>query len=119
MAEVLDEGSNLESHTVNIYRTAATVKGGRRFSFGALVVVGDRNGKAGYGYAKSTEVPAAIEKAQKAARRNLRTFPMIGRTIPHEVQGRFSSTTVRLLPASPERAWWREARCARSWRWRA
>ena len=101
MAEVLDESTNLESTTVNIYRTSATVKGGRRFSFGALVVAGDHRGKVGYGYAKSTEVPNAIEKAQKEARRNLTAFPMAGKTIPHEVQGRFGASTVRLLPASP------------------
>lgn len=101
MAEVLDESTNLESHTVNIYRTSATVKGGRRFSFGALVVAGDHRGKVGYGYAKSTEVPNAIEKAQKEARQNLKRVPMAGKTIPHEVQGRFGATTVRLLPASP------------------
>lgn len=101
MAEVLDESTNLESHTVNIYRTSATVKGGRRFSFGALVVAGDHRGKVGYGYAKSTEVPNAIEKAQKEARQNLRRVPMAGKTIPHEVEGRFGATTVRLLPASP------------------
>lgn len=101
MAEMLDESSNLESQTVNIYRTSATVKGGRRFSFGALVVVGDRRGKVGYGYAKSKEVPQAIEKAQKYARRVLKTIPMTGKTIPHEVEGTFSASRVRLLPASP------------------
>lgn len=101
MPEILDESTNLESHTVGIYRTSATVKGGRRFSFGALVVVGDRRGKVGYGYAKSPEVPTAIEKAQKQARRTLTTIPMSGSTLPHEVEGRFCSSKVRLLPASP------------------
>ena len=101
MAEVLDEASHLEASTVNIYRTAATVKGGRRFSFGALVVVGDHRGKVGYGYAKSKEVPAAIEKAQKHARRVLASVPMTGKTIPHEVEGRFGASRVRLIPASP------------------
>lgn len=101
MAEVLDEASHLESSTVNISRTAATVKGGRRFSFGALVVVGDRRGKVGYGYGKSNEVPSAIEKAQKQAKRDLSKIPMAGKTIPHEVEGRFGSARVRLLPASP------------------
>lgn len=101
MAEVLDEASHLESSTVAISRTAATVKGGRRFSFGALVVVGDRRGKVGYGYGKSNEVPSAIEKAQKQAKRGLSTIPMSGRTIPHQVEGRFGSAKVRLLPASP------------------
>lgn len=101
MAEVLDEASHLESSTVAISRTAATVKGGRRFSFGALVVVGDRRGKVGYGYGKSNEVPSAIEKAQKQAKRELKIIPMSGRTIPHQVEGRFGSAKVRLLPASP------------------
>jgi small subunit ribosomal protein S5 len=101
MPEILDESTNLESHTVGIYRTSATVKGGRRFSFGALVVIGDRRGRVGYGYAKSPEVPTAIEKAQKQARRSLTTIPMSGSTLPHEVEGRYCSSKVRLLPASP------------------
>ncbi|MFK7882696.1 MAG: 30S ribosomal protein S5 [Phycisphaerales bacterium] len=101
MPEILDESTNLESHTVGIYRSSATVKGGRRFSFGALVVVGDRRGKVGYGYAKSPEVPAAIEKAQKEARKSLRTFKMAGSTIPHEVEGKYCASKVRLIPASP------------------
>lgn len=101
MAEMLDEATSLESQTVNIYRTSATVKGGRRFSFGALVVVGDKRGKVGYGYAKSKEVPLAIEKAQKVARRNMISLPRIGTTVPHEVEGRFSASKVRLIPASP------------------
>lgn len=101
MAEILDESTNLESHTVGIYRTASTVKGGRRFSFGALVVVGDRRGKVGYGYAKSPEVPTAIEKAQKRARQTLISVPMAGTTFPHEIEGRACASTVRLMPASP------------------
>lgn len=101
MAEILDESTNLESHTVGIYRTAATVKGGRRFSFGALVVVGDRRGKVGYGYAKSPEVPTAIEKAQKRARQSLISIPMAGTTFPHEIEGRACASSVRLMPASP------------------
>lgn len=101
MAEVLDESTNLEAQTVNIYRSSATVKGGRRFSFGALVVVGDRRGKVGYGYAKSPEVPTAIEKAQKRARQSLVTVPMAGTTFPHEIEGRACASTVRLMPASP------------------
>lgn len=101
MAEILDESTNLESHTVGIYRTAATVKGGRRFSFGALVVVGDRRGKVGYGYAKSPEVPTAIEKAQKHARQSLIAVPMAGTTLPHEIEGSACASKVRLMPASP------------------
>ena len=101
MPEMIDEGSQVESTTVGVYRTAATVKGGRRFSFGALVVVGDRHGKVGYGYAKANEVPNAIEKAQKYAKRAMTSVPRIGTTINHEVQGAFGSARVRLIPASP------------------
>lgn len=101
MAEVLDESAALESTTVGVYRTAATVKGGRRFSFGALVVVGDRNGHVGIGYGKANMVPPAIEKAQKEARRRMRLYPLQGRTIPHTVTGRFGACVVRLIPASP------------------
>ncbi|MBX3359396.1 MAG: 30S ribosomal protein S5 [Phycisphaeraceae bacterium] len=101
MPEILDESTQLESHTVGVYRTASTVAGGRRFSFGALVVVGNRNGQVGMGYAKANEVPQAIEKAQKYARRKLVSVTRIGTTLNHEVEGRFSASKVRLIPASP------------------
>jgi small subunit ribosomal protein S5 len=101
MAELLDEVSQIESTTVAVQRTASTVKGGRRFSFGALVVVGDRRGKVGYGYGKSNEVPAAIEKAQKYARKAMVSIPMTGTTLPHEVEGTFRASKVRLIPAAP------------------
>jgi small subunit ribosomal protein S5 len=101
MAELLDEVSQIESTTVAVQRTASTVKGGRRFSFGALVVVGDRRGKVGYGYGKSNEVPSAIEKAQKYARKAMVPIPMIGTTLPHEVEGTYRASRVRLIPASP------------------
>lgn len=101
MSELLESTGQLEETTVAINRTAATVKGGRRFSFSAMVVVGDRRGKVGYGYGKSNEVPSAIEKAQKAARRATIQVPLTGGTIPHEVEGRFGTAKVRLLPASP------------------
>ncbi len=101
MAQMIEETGSLDSDTLKIYRTAATVKGGRRFSFGALVVVGDRKGRVGFGYGKSVEVPQAIEKAEKYAKRNLASIPMAGKTLPHEVEGRFSSSIVRLVPASP------------------
>lgn len=101
MAELLDESKNLESTTVKILRTAATVKGGRRFSFGAICVVGNRRGQVGMGHAKSPEVPTAIEKAQKKARMGMITVPMAGTTLPHEVTGRFGASMVRLIPASP------------------
>ncbi len=101
MREIIDEAASLESTTVGVYRTAATVKGGRRFSFAALVVIGDRAGRLGVGYGKANQVPPAIEKAQKEARRKMRTYPMQGRTIPHEVTGRFGACAIRLIPAAP------------------
>lgn len=101
MAEFIDESSALESTTVGVYRTAATVKGGRRFSFSAMVVVGDRHGRVGLGYGKANQVPPAIEKAQKEAKRRMREFTLLGRTIPHEVTGTYGACRVRLIPASP------------------
>jgi small subunit ribosomal protein S5 len=101
MPEILDESSQLESTTIGVYRTASTVKGGRRFSFGALVVVGNRRGQVGYGYGKANEVPQAIEKAQKYAKRSMVDVTRIGTTIHHEVEGKFSASKVRLIPASP------------------
>ena len=101
MAELIDETSSLESTTVGVYRTSSTVAGGRRFSFSAMVVVGDRSGRAGIGYAKSNQVPQAIEKAQKEGRRKMSAFQMQSKTIPHMVVGRFGATTVKLMPAAP------------------
>jgi small subunit ribosomal protein S5 len=101
MAELLDESSSLESATVGVYRTSATVKGGRRFSFSALVVVGDRRGRMGLGYAKANQVPQAIEKAQKYGKRKMKGYALLGRTIPHTVLGRFGACSVRMVPASP------------------
>ncbi|MBS0191480.1 MAG: 30S ribosomal protein S5 [Phycisphaerales bacterium] len=101
MPEILDEASSIESTTVGVFRTSATVKGGRRFSFGALVVVGDRKGRVGFGYGKSNEVPQAVEKAQKYAKRAMSEVPMAGRTLPHQVEGSFGASKVRLIPASP------------------
>jgi small subunit ribosomal protein S5 len=101
MPEMLDESKKIESTTIGVYRTSATVKGGRRFSFGALVVVGDRNGKVGFGYAKSGEVPQAVDKAQKDAQKRLIGLPRNGTTIHHEVEGRYASAKVRLIPAAP------------------
>jgi len=97
----VEEGQALESTTVGIFRTATVVKGGRRFSFAALVVVGDRAGNVGLGYGKGRGVPVAIEKAQKDARKQLFRVPMNGTTLPHPIEGRFSSARVRMLPAAP------------------
>ena len=101
MAEIIDETSSIESTTVGVYRTSSTVAGGRRFSFSAMVVVGDRRGRAGVGYAKSNQVPQSIEKAQKEGRRKMTSFQLQGKTIPHLVIGRFGATTVKLMPAAP------------------
>lgn len=100
-ADLLEQSSQMDSTTIAVGRTSTTVKGGRRFSFGALVIVGDRRGKVGYGYGKSNEVPNAVEKAQKYAKRSLISLPLVGTTIPHEVEGRFSASKVRLIPAAP------------------
>ncbi len=101
MPEMLEESRSIESTTVAVSRTSATTKGGKRFQFNALVVVGDRRGRVGYGYAKSTEVPSAVEKAQQYAKRTMRTVLMSGTTLTHEVEGRFGASSVRLIPASP------------------
>ena len=86
---------------VQIRRCACVVKGGRRFSFTALVVVGDKNGRVGWGYGKAVEVPLAVEKAQKNTNRNMIRVPIVETTIPHQVVGRYRSSRVLLLPASP------------------
>jgi small subunit ribosomal protein S5 len=101
MVEVIDEANQLESNTIGVFRSAATVKGGRRFSFGSLVVVGNRNGRVGLGYAKANEVPPAIEKAQKEGRKSLKDVVLKGGTIPHQVIGRYGASSVKLIPASP------------------
>jgi small subunit ribosomal protein S5 len=91
----------LSETIVKIKRCATVVKGGRRFSFAAMVVVGDRRGKSGWGYGKANEVPPAVEKAQKEAMRSLQVVPLAGSTIPHVVEGRYGAAHVVLLPAAP------------------
>ncbi len=86
---------------VKINRCAAVVRGGRRFSFGALVVAGDRNGRVGVGYGKSKEVPSAVEKGRKSAIRAMRPIKVINGTLPHRVIGRFGASHVVMVPASP------------------
>lgn len=86
---------------VKIRRCAAVVKGGRRFSFTAMVVVGNGKGKVGYGYAKANEVPPAVEKATREGSRSLVEVNLSKHTIPHRVEGNFGSAHVVLLPASP------------------
>jgi len=98
---VAQEEQGLENTVVKVFRCAKVVKGGRRFSFGALVVVGDRDGTVGAGYGKANEVPAAVEKGVKDAKKNLKQIMLAGRTLPHGVKGRFGATRVMLVPASP------------------
>ncbi len=86
---------------IKIRRCAAVVKGGRRFSFTALVVVGDGHGRVGWGYGKANEVPPAVEKAVKDGSRNMVSIHMEGTSIPHTIEGRFGAAHVILVPASP------------------
>jgi small subunit ribosomal protein S5 len=86
---------------IKIRRCAAVVKGGRRFSFTALVVVGDAQGRVGWGYGKANEVPPAVEKAVKDGTRNMLAIHMEGTTIPHTVKGHFGAASVVLVPAGP------------------
>ena len=87
--------------TVQIRRCSCVVKGGRRFSFTALVVTGNSQGKVGYGYGKAIEVPLAIDKATKQANRQQVDVPLVDGTIPHKVVGRYRSSKVILIPARP------------------
>lgn len=97
------ESSNSDSpeRVVQIRRCACVVKGGRRFSFTALVVVGDGQGRVGYGYGKAIEVPLAVEKAVKSANKTMLRCPLTKNSIPHQVIGRFGSSQVMLMPANP------------------
>ncbi len=91
----------LEDTVVKIFRCSKVVKGGRRFSFAALVVVGDRAGTVGIGYGKANEVPMAVEKGIKDAKKSLHKIVLDGRTIPHQINGKYSATDIVLVPASP------------------
>jgi len=93
--------SEIQERVVYINRVAKVVKGGRRFSLTALVVVGDGNGRVGVGMGKAAEVPVAIKKGVEDAKKNMFTFPMSGTTIPHAVTGEYGAGKVLLKPAAP------------------
>ncbi|HNQ22761.1 MAG TPA: 30S ribosomal protein S5 [Phycisphaerae bacterium] len=100
-AAATEEGSGLDEVVVRIYRCATVVRGGRRFSFAAMVVVGDRRGRVGIGYGKSVEVPSAVEKGRQLASRNMVTVNLVNGTLPHRIVGRYGASKVVMVPASP------------------
>lgn len=100
MAQDIQQSGTIE-RTVKIKRCAAVVKGGRRFSFAAMVVCGDGDGKVGWGYGKANEVQPSVEKATKQAMRSMVKVPLVDGAIPHRVDGQFGAAKVVLLPAGP------------------
>jgi small subunit ribosomal protein S5 len=100
VARFSNEANELKERVVDINRVAKVVKGGRRFSFTALVVVGDENGMVGAGYGKAREVPLAIQKAIEDAKKNMFRVPQYKSTIPHQIMGEFGAARVLLKPAA-------------------
>jgi small subunit ribosomal protein S5 len=96
-----DDRGGIESSTIGVFRSAKVVKGGKNFAFEALVAAGDKQGSIGIGYGKAKEVPAAVEKATKDARRRMVKVSLTGGTIPHEVTGKFGASSIKLVPARP------------------
>lgn len=97
----VDNGEEFKEYVVKINRCATVVKGGRRFSFSALVVVGDQKGTVGIGFGKANEVPQTVQKAVKDAQKNFVTVAIEQDTIPHQVKGRYRATKVFMRPAPP------------------
>ncbi|HHT9106537.1 MAG TPA: 30S ribosomal protein S5 [Candidatus Wujingus californicus] len=96
-----EEPINLEETVVRINRCTTVTKGGKSMSFSALVAVGDKKGSVGIGFGKAREVPNAVSKAVKEAKRQLVKIPLIGDTIPHEILGKYKAASILLRPASP------------------
>lgn len=97
----VEEGPQLMEKVVYVNRCAKVVKGGRRFSFSALIVVGDQKGKVGYGFGKANEVSDAIRKGTEAAKRSMKTVQVVNDTIPHEIYSEFGGAKIILKPAQP------------------
>ncbi|MDX1963737.1 MAG: 30S ribosomal protein S5 [Pirellulales bacterium] len=101
MANESSNRGELTDKIIAIRRCATVVKGGRRFSFAGMVVVGDGRGRVGQGYGKANEVPPSVDKATKDATKNMKSVPLADNTIPHTVTGKYGTSKVVLLPASP------------------
>ncbi len=101
MANFDRDNPEFDEKVINVNRVAKVVKGGRRFSFTALVTVGDNNGKVGVGYGKAPEVTEAIRKGSEAAKKAMTRINLTEGTIPHRIDGKYSATTVMMRPASP------------------
>src|SRR6056297_1968730 len=97
----MDQDRDFTEKLIKLNRVAKVVKGGRRFSFSALLVVGDKNGRVGYGYGKANDVAEAIRKGVERAKNNMMSVPLKKATIPHQIQGEFKSAKVLMKPAAP------------------